>query len=82
MPLETLLSEVRGRGVKRVILFDLGGIRDRNLPDMNVVKKITDRFDEVYLVGHVRPGDEPRLEGTGLAGIMLDFRRVVAEDER
>ena len=81
MPVDELLSEVKAKGVRRVILFDLGGIRDKRSPDIYLLGKIAERFAETYLIGYVQPGDEARLQDTVLDGIIVDFRKMGAAHE-
>lgn len=81
MGIDQLLAEVQDRDVQRALLFDLGGIRDKKPPDLNITRKLTSNFEEAYLIGHVQQGDVGHLEDAGLTGAIIDFRTLEGFDE-
>ena len=76
MDVRNLLEEVRDTGVQKGMLFDLSGIRSRKTPDLGLMQAVAEMFDEAYVAGHVSQEDIQHLENIGLAGLIMDFRRV------
>jgi len=71
-----LLEEVRNIGVNKAMLFDLGGIKNKQTPDLGVMQMVVDVFDEAYVAGFIRPDDIEHLENIGLKSVIMDFRSV------
>ncbi len=71
-----LLEEVRKIGVNKAMLFDLGGIKNRQTPDLGMMQMVVDVFDEAYVAGFIRPDDIEHLENIGLKSVIMDFRSV------
>ncbi len=69
-------------GLKSVLLFDVGGLRDCKPPDLEAVKALAGRFGEVFVSGHIDAGDMKTLEEAGAAGLIVDFRKMEVLDGR
>lgn len=76
MPIDELLSAVHSVGIKTIMLFDLGGIRDKSPPASDILAKLVGKFEDCYVAGHVKPDAIPNLENAGVKGAMIDFRSL------
>lgn len=76
MPVDELLSSVSSIGIKNVMLFDLGGLRDKTPPSSDVLAKLAGKFEECYVAGHIKPEIIPELESAGVKGAFIDFRSL------
>jgi len=78
MDLDLLLKEIgEFPKLQTGMLFDLGGLRDRTPPDASIVSKIASHFEEFYVSGHI-PANIDALEGSGVSGLIVDFRTMEA----
>lgn len=76
LTIDELLAEAFGVGVRKALLFDLGGLRDGKPPDLELARKLASKFDECYVAGHVRPEGFQDLENAGAKGAVVDFRSL------
>jgi uncharacterized protein related to proFAR isomerase len=76
MQFDELMAKAYELGIRRVLLFDLGGLRDGRLPDRELVGKLVGKFEECYVAGHVRPDNISDLENAGVKTAIVDFRSL------
>jgi uncharacterized protein related to proFAR isomerase len=76
MATELLLNSALEMNVRTALLFDLGGVRDRSQPPLDILRAMVRKFDEVYVAGFVKHETLGSLGGLGLAGVVMDFRSV------
>ncbi len=83
MSLDDFIIELEGiHNLSSVLLFDVGGLKDCMPPDLSAVEKLTAAFGEVYVSGHIDREHMKNLEGTGVAGLIEDFRKLEDLDGR
>jgi uncharacterized protein related to proFAR isomerase len=73
MTVDKLLAKVHELGIRKTLLFDLGGLRDGRPPDIELVKKLAGKFDECYVAGNIMPVNVAELESMGATGAMIEF---------
>jgi len=76
MSIDELLASVSKIGIKTIMLFDLGGLRDKRQPSGGILAKLVGTFDECYVAGHIKPEIVPELESAGVKGAFIDFRSL------
>jgi len=83
MSLDGFITELADiRNLNSALLFDVGGLKDCMPPDPSAVEKLTAAFGEVYVSGHIDWEHMKNLEGAGVSGLIVDFRKLGDLDER
>lgn len=76
MSVDELLTKAHELGVRKAMLFDLGGLRDDRPPDTDLVGKLAGKFDDCYVAGHIKPDAITELDSAGATGALIDFRSL------
>jgi len=82
MDVPGLFDKLEEMAVSRVMLFDLGGIRDGTPPDLNLVKDIIGRFEESYIAGKFDADGLETMKEQAPTGLIVDFRTLEEYDVR